>query len=160
MFVTTVQKCWCSAWLQGSERARVHRHCSSQENLCCREKEFKWATLTWYTVVFCTCIMQYIFNYLCFSVLFILFPSLAWIIWFLQYCKTECHWRTFFSDQVTKVTFLCRWQHLSGSTLTNRMIVTEIKMASNGYPLEQVKVSECKEINLAMWINATPQLQG
>jgi len=33
-----------------------------------------------------------------------------------------------------------RWQHLSGSTLTNRMIITKIKMASTGYPLEQVKV--------------------
>jgi len=36
--------------------------------------------------------------------------------------------------------WIFRWQHLSGCTLTNRMIITMIKMASTGYPLEQVKV--------------------
>ena len=40
MFVTGVLMCWCSAWLQGSERAQVYKHYSSQENLCCSEKEF------------------------------------------------------------------------------------------------------------------------
>jgi hypothetical protein len=99
--------CWYSAWLQGSERARVHRHYSSRENLCWSEKEFKWATLTQHIVVFCTCIVQNIFNYLlCFSFLYILFPSLAWIIWILQYCKTECHWRTFFLWPSYEFTFL------------------------------------------------------
>jgi hypothetical protein len=28
-----------------------------------------------------------------------------------------------------------------------RMIITMIKMASTGYPLDQLKVEECKEIN-------------
>ena len=40
MFVTGVLMHWCSTWLQGSERAQVYKHYSSQENLCCSEKEF------------------------------------------------------------------------------------------------------------------------
>ena len=106
MFVTAMLMCWCSAWLQVPERAEVYRHYSSHENLCCSEMEFQWATLTQHTAVFCTCITQNIFNYLGSAVLYILFPSLAWIIWILQYCKTEWHWRTFFLWPSYKFTFL------------------------------------------------------